>query len=58
MTALPQLYQFRNSFQSKIGYNNSYIVNIKGMKLWLLKLQNNNKEAKALKFVATRPPED
>ena len=47
-TVLPQLCQFLDSLQRDIARDNPYIANIKGMRLCLSKLQENNKEAKLL----------
>ena len=50
MTTLIQLHQFWNSFQSKIAHDSLYITNIKGLRLQLSELQNNNKEVKMVRL--------
>ena len=46
MIIFPKFPQIWETLQSDIIWNSPYIVNIRDMKLWLYKLQNNNKEAK------------
>ena len=48
-TVLPQLYQFWNSLQGEIAWDSPYIANIGGMRLQLPKLQDKDKETKALR---------
>ena len=54
---LPQLHRFWDSFQSDIAQDSAYITNIRGKRLRLSKLQENDKEAKLLRG-PTGLPED
>ena len=61
-TVLPQLHRFWNSLWSKIAQVNPYVINpyitnIRDMRLQLPELQDNNKEAKALRLDAVGFPE-
>ena len=54
-TVFPQLNQFWNSLQGEIALDSPYIANIRGMRLRLSELQENNKEAKLLRSFASLP---
>ena len=49
MTVLPQLHRFWNSLREEITQDSPYIVNIGGIRLQLLKLQDEDKKAKVLR---------
>ena len=55
-TVLPQLHRFWDSLRSEIARDSPYVANIRGMRLRLPELQDNDKEAKALRTAG--PPED
>ena len=57
-TVLPQLQWFWNSLWSNIARDSPYVARIGGMRLRLPKLQDNDKEAKALRSNAAGLPED
>ena len=48
-TVLPQLHRFWDSLQKEIAPNSLYIANIRGMRLWLSKLQDEDQETKVLR---------
>ncbi len=53
---LPQLRQFWDTIWSKLANKGSYTASIEGMRMRLLELQDDNKEAKKLR--SKRLPED
>ena len=47
---MPQLHQFWDTIQSQLAHKGFYTTKIRGMRMRLLELQDNNKEAKKFKL--------